>query len=46
VKRAPPHSAHGTKTSERNCISMRSKPSPLHTAQRPPATLNENVAAL
>ena len=45
-KRVPPHSAHGTYTSERNCISIFSKPAPVHVSQRPPGTLNENVAAV
>ena len=44
-KRAPPHSAQGTYTSERNCISIFSKPSPVQVSQRPPGTLKENAAA-
>jgi hypothetical protein len=42
-KRRPPHDAHTSDTSARNCISIVSKPSPAQASQRPPATLNEKA---
>ena len=41
LKRLPPQASQVRCTSAINCISMVTSPSPLHTSQRPPSTLNE-----
>src|SRR4051812_18885729 len=42
LNRFASQTGHGTKTSERNCISTRSYPSPRQWSQRPSPLLNEN----
>src|SRR5690606_41773062 len=44
LKRCPSQASHGSTISAINCISILTSPSPWHTSQRPPSTLNENAA--
>src|SRR5687767_2261244 len=46
LKRLPWQTSHGTYTSGKNCISIRSSPCPWHASQRPPCTLKENLPGL
>jgi len=46
LKRLPSQMGHGTKTSERNCISTRSLPRPWQLSQRPSPLLKEKLEAL
>ena len=46
LKRVPPHTSQGTKTSARKTISTCTAPAPWHSSQRPPGMLKEKVAGV
>src|SRR5690606_36842719 len=43
LNRLPPQASHGRTISAMSCISILTSPSPRHTSQRPPSTLQEDA---